>query len=370
MKKTLIATALALLLPTLAFAAYNDVSLDTTVVLSVNGASLTIFGTSAALQSIVVDSTSFTLTMPTNSHIKINSSTRKIMTHTANASYVTSNSCTSDGSLLGFATPSGDAASIVVTVSTSACTIGGTATGNAPSSIGGGGSGGGGGSTSYVPLTPTPTTTHTPAVTTPAPSAPASGGIMVAISKNLAPGSSNLEVKLLQAFLATDPSVYPEAKLTGFYGALTRLAVQRFQEKYGLAKASDAGYGNVGPKTRAKILEVSGGTAAPAAPTAPVAPATTGTTGGTFSVALYKGVKNAEVTLLQKVLNANADTQVSTSGAGSPGSESSLFGSLTEKAVQKFQEKYGLATAGDSGYGRVGPKTRAKLNELAASLGL
>ncbi len=34
------------------------------------------------------------------------------------------------------------------------------------------------------------------------------------------------------------------------------------------------------------------------------------------------------------------------------------------RAVQRFQEKYGLAKKGDPGYGEVGPGTRAKLNQI------
>ena len=56
----------------------------------------------------------------------------------------------------------------------------------------------------------------------------------------------------------------------------------------------------------------------------------------------------------------------STSSIISFGNETEYFGSLTEKAVQKFQTKYNIAKSGDSGYGYVGPKTRAKLNELYA----
>ncbi|OGF79899.1 hypothetical protein A2926_04235 [Candidatus Giovannonibacteria bacterium RIFCSPLOWO2_01_FULL_44_40] len=43
------------------------------------------------------------------------------------------------------------------------------------------------------------------------------------------------------------------------------------------------------------------------------------------------------------------------------------FGPLTQKAVERFQIKYGIVTQGDpisTGFGRVGPKTRAKLNEI------
>lgn len=45
------------------------------------------------------------------------------------------------------------------------------------------------------------------------------------------------------------------------------------------------------------------------------------------------------------------------------------FGVLTEKAVQRFQEKHNIVSTGAHdtvGYGRVGPKTRAKLNTLLA----
>ena len=41
-----------------------------------------------------------------------------------------------------------------------------------------------------------------------------------------------------------------------------------------------------------------------------------------------------------------------------------LFGAITKKAVQDFQLKYAITTVGSTGYGRVGPKTRAQLNLL------
>ncbi len=61
------------------------------------------------------------------------------------------------------------------------------------------------------------------------------------------------QVKALQQFLAQDKTLYPEGLITGYFGALTELAVQRFQERYGIAKNGDEGYGIVGPKTRAKL---------------------------------------------------------------------------------------------------------------------
>jgi len=45
-------------------------------------------------------------------------------------------------------------------------------------------------------------------------------------------------------------------------------------------------------------------------------------------------------------------------------SVSGFFGSATEKAVMRFQEKYSITRKGVVGYGQVGPKTRTKVNEL------
>jgi peptidoglycan hydrolase-like protein with peptidoglycan-binding domain len=80
-------------------------------------------------------------------------------------------------------------------------------------------------------------------------------------------GSQGSDVAALQAYLAADPSIYPQGTVSGYFGSLTRAAVQRFQEKYGIAKAGDPGYGIVGPKTRAKIRELTsvGATLSPAA---------------------------------------------------------------------------------------------------------
>lgn len=91
-------------------------------------------------------------------------------------------------------------------------------------------------------------------------------------SKTLGPGSSGEDVRKLQILLALDPTLYPEALITGTYGSLTVKAVQRFQAKYGIASSGVSGYGSVGPKTLAKLADVFGGGAAGASQAASSAP--------------------------------------------------------------------------------------------------
>jgi len=72
-------------------------------------------------------------------------------------------------------------------------------------------------------------------------------------SRALKRGSKNADVTALQKILAQDPDIYPEGLVTGYFGSLSEKAVGLFQEKYGIAKKGDPGYGTVGPKTRAKL---------------------------------------------------------------------------------------------------------------------
>lgn len=69
-------------------------------------------------------------------------------------------------------------------------------------------------------------------------------------TQTLYKGSRGVQVRLLQQFLAQDADIYPEGTISGYFGSATQAAVERFQDKYGIAHFGNAGYGIVGPKTR------------------------------------------------------------------------------------------------------------------------
>ncbi|MBI2592548.1 MAG: peptidoglycan-binding protein [Candidatus Colwellbacteria bacterium] len=77
---------------------------------------------------------------------------------------------------------------------------------------------------------------------------------------------------------------------------------------------------------------------------------------GSYTQPLSQGSKGGDVTALQNLLKSE--------GVYPEGLVTGYFGNLTQKAVGKFQEKYGIADSNNPGYGFVGPKTRAKINSL------
>lgn len=75
---------------------------------------------------------------------------------------------------------------------------------------------------------------------------------------------------------------------------------------------------------------------------------------------LQYGQQGLEVKALQTALKIDGDFPATVT-------PTEYFGLITQSAVQKFQKKYGIVSSGTpatTGYGRMGPKTRAKLNSL------
>jgi hypothetical protein len=143
-------------------------------------------------------------------------------------------------------------------------------------SSGGGNSGGGGGSKKpkepVVPVTPPPVTPATPSVlpqvpANPLPAFPAwlNASPNEAFNRRLVVGSIGSDVKSLQQFLnsngfavATAGAGSPGNETTTF-GPATNRALIKFQMAQGIIQmATDAGAGQVGPMTRAKLNELSG----------------------------------------------------------------------------------------------------------------
>ena len=70
----------------------------------------------------------------------------------------------------------------------------------------------------------------------------------VQLTAQLDYGQTSNNVTNLQVFLASNPSIYPQGLVTGYFGPLTKSAVMNFQNAYGIEQV-----GRVGPATLAKI---------------------------------------------------------------------------------------------------------------------
>ncbi len=65
------------------------------------------------------------------------------------------------------------------------------------------------------------------------------GEVRETLKDGLREGMSDADIKKIQEILASDQTIYPEGKITGYYGPLTKEAVKRFQKKNGLAPTGE-----------------------------------------------------------------------------------------------------------------------------------
>ena len=201
-------------------------------------------------------------------------------------------------------------------------------------------------------------------------------------NRNLRLGNRGKDVKALQEWLnqldihkLADRGPGSPGNETEYFGRLTFNALKKCQEYHkeqiltpiGLTAAT----GFFGPSTRAfansfflkqPSTEIPAATPLIQQPEALIQP-----TSAVFNRLLQYGTSHNDVKRLQRLLNSDPNTKLAESGVGSPGNETSYFGPITRNAVKKFQKKYNIVSFGDeksTGYGLVGPKTRAKLREV------
>ncbi len=186
--------------------------------------------------------------------------------------------------------------------------------------------------------------------------------IPLVFNRNLSRGSKGEDVSNLQKLLAKDKAIYPEGLITGLFGPATERAVKKFQAKYKLPQV-----GIVGPKTRQILEIVANANSSATVEISSQSSSSQSQSVGNFSSSsvsvgllnkrLQKGMTDEQVSTLQGWLAQNKEIYPEALVSG-------YFGTLTEKAVQRFQEKYGIAKSGEEGYGIVGPKTRTKILEV------
>lgn len=288
----------ALFAPALALAAYNDVTLTTDTVLSVNGITLNVSGSSAVVESITVNSTNFSVTLLSGSTFQVTAPNLNRLSADTNVGNTTL-ICSNSESTIKYE-PS---ETVTVTISPSS-TLCSTDT-----------SGGSGGSTGGSPSpSATPATSATPAVSaTPATSESAAEPATPAIPATPATPASGLSASQIQSILDVLASFDADA------------------DTIAKVKASLEGTSITGSVTSTAVR--------------------------IFKSDLSVGSLGSEVKALQEFLNAHGYT-VSTSGPGSAGNETTTFGSATRAALIKYQKANGITPA----VGYFGPKTRAAVN--------
>ena len=170
------------------------------------------------------------------------------------------------------------------------------------------------------------------------------------LTKDLRNGSRGGEVVLLQEFLQKNGWGIPnDGPVTGHFGGVTEKALKKFQEAQGLAPTGVVDFStrdaiNI-PVVKKSDVSASEKIVAPVVKKQDSALA--------FTRFLGPRMKGSGVALLQEFLQKN------NWGISNNDPVSGYFGSVTEKALIKFQQANGLEAAGT-----LGPKTRELINSL------
>lgn len=260
MKKYLsIIVGLMLVIGALPVLAANDVTISPNVEISVSGYTLVVVGTDKIIDSLSVADSNFTVTLSPGSTFSVTSANKRKFSYSVGTGITAATHCTGD-SYVAFAASSASTAAADVTVTPSTTeTCDGVATAVVTGgSSGGGGSGGGNNPNANIfgqtaaAAVPATTAVQLPVQASPiAAVAIGAAAVRHTFSAALKLGVTSADVTELQKRLAEE-GVY-SGPVTGYFGSLTQAAVKKYQEKEGIATAGQAGYGNVGPMTRARL---------------------------------------------------------------------------------------------------------------------
>lgn len=305
-------------IPATSSAAYNDVTLTTDTIITVGGVNLNVSGSSVVVESIIVSTNSFDVTLLTSSSFAVSSADKKGFTISTSGAAVTSTVvCDTSSSTLTLA-PSGTA---IVTVSLDAsCVPSSAVSAVMPITIVNGSIG------LFAPVAPS-----TASTTLSQPQLPPSP-----YTRSLSVGESGADVEALQTFLEDRGFlVMPQGVAKGYFGALTKQALIKYQRSVGIDPI-----GILGPATRRQIKKETNTT-----PTASPQPLTF-----PYTRSLSVGKSGADVSALQTFLE-NKGFLVMPNGVAK-----GYFGDLTKQALIRYQMSVGI-----SPIGIFGPLTRKQV---------